>query len=136
MKATWSYKEITKTLIALLAILQLAACNSSENIGQFATDAANQASMASPSGAVMSWVAPVARDDESPISMAEIAGYRIYYGTVQGAYTQQVDINDAYADTFEVDNLSLASGTYYAVMTTVDTDGRESAFSAEIILNV
>ncbi len=135
MKATWSYKEITKTLIALLAILQLVACNSAENFTQVA-DAAGTTSMVGTTGAVLSWVAPVARDDESPISMAEIAGYRIYYGTTQGTYPQQVEINDAYVDEFELDDLSLASGTYYAVMTTVDSDGRESGFSDEIILIV
>jgi len=81
----------------------------------------------------LNWTAPVAREDESPISMAEIAGYRIHYGTTQGNYPQTINVNDAYIDEFALD---LPSGTYYLVITTIDVDGRESANSAEVILSV
>ncbi len=83
--------------------------------------------------ASLNWTAPVARADESPISMSEIAGYRVYYGTASGEYTQQLDVNDAYIDEVALD---VVAGTYYMVITTVDVDGRESAFSNEVIVNV
>ncbi len=83
--------------------------------------------------ASLNWTAPVAREDETPISMAEIAGYRVYYGTSQGVYTEKLDVNDAYIDELA---LEVVAGTYYLVITTVDVDGRESAYSNEIILNV
>ena len=83
----------------------------------------------------LSWTAPVAREDQSPISMAEISGYRIYYGTKTGDYSQSVEVNDAYTDVVTLDNLILAE-TYYVVVTTIDTDGRESVYSDEMVLSV
>ncbi len=82
-----------------------------------------------------SWAAPAAREDESPIAMSEIAGYRIYFGTETGNYTQSIEVNDAYIDTIKLDELN-AAATYYIVVTTVDTEGRESAYSTESVLNV
>ena len=67
--------------------------------------------------------------------MAEIAGYRIYYGTAQGSYSQHAEINDAYTDEYNLGNINLPAGTYYAVMTTVDTDGRESSYSQEVVFD-
>jgi VCBS repeat-containing protein len=75
----------------------------------------------------LSWVAPVEREDGTPISMSEIAGYRVYYGTSQGNYTKQVEI--AGSSTMQATLSNLASGTYYIVVTTYDVDGRESAHS-------
>jgi len=78
----------------------------------------------------LSWVAPVEREDLTPISPAEISGYRIYYGTSKGQYPNSVDINDgsATSNTFT----DLADGVYYFVITTYDTEGRESKFSTEV----
>ncbi|PCJ85769.1 MAG: hypothetical protein COA54_10225 [Thiotrichaceae bacterium] len=84
---------------------------------------------------IFSWTAPVAREDESPIAMSEIAGYRIYFGTETGNYSQSIEVDDAYIDVITLDALNTA-GTYYIVITTVDTDGRESTYSEEIVLNV
>lgn len=76
----------------------------------------------------LSWVAPFEREDNNPISPAEIAGYKIYYGTAQGNYTKSIDINNGATDNFTVENL--ASGTYYFVITTRDNEGRESQYSS------
>ncbi len=84
---------------------------------------------------IFSWTAPVAREDESPIAMSEIAGYRIYFGTETGNYSQSIEVDDAYIDVITLDALNTAD-TYYIVITTVDTDGRESTYSEEIVLNV
>ena len=75
----------------------------------------------------LSWVAPAEREDGSPISMSEIAGYKIYYGTSQGQYTDTIDVNEGTADTYTITGLS--SGTYYFVVTTYDYNGWESAYS-------
>lgn len=75
----------------------------------------------------LSWIAPFEREDNNPISPAEIAGYKIYYGTAQGNYTKSISINNGSTDNFTVENL--ASGTYYFVITTRDTEGRESGYS-------
>ena len=78
----------------------------------------------------ISWTAPVTRADGTPMSLADIDGYRIYYGTSRGKYTYQVNINNGAATGKTVSNLAL--GKYYLVMTTYDYSGRESARSPEI----
>jgi hypothetical protein len=82
----------------------------------------------------LSWVAPVEREDGTPIAMAEIAGYRVYYGTSQGSYPNQVDISNG--STMQVTLGNLVSGTYYIVVTTYDMDGRESAFSQVVTKSI
>jgi fibronectin type 3 domain-containing protein len=80
----------------------------------------------------VSWIAPVEREDGTPISMSEIAGYRVYYGKSQGDYTRQVDIKKSSVMSATLSNL--VAGIYYLVVTTIDDAGRESAFSQEIIM--
>jgi hypothetical protein len=72
----------------------------------------------------------VTRADGSPISLADIDGYRIYYGTSRGNYPQQVNLTNGTATSTTVKNLPV--GTYYLVMTTYDSAGRESAQSGEV----
>jgi hypothetical protein len=72
----------------------------------------------------------VTRADGTPISLADIAGYRVYYGLSEGDYPNRVDIQDGTAE--QVTLSSLPAGTYYFVMTTYDLAGRESAFSPAV----
>ncbi len=83
-----------------------------------------------PANITLSWVAPVAREDNSALSLSAIAGYKIYYGTTQGQYSSSATINDGSATGHTFNNFS--SATYYFVVTTIDTDGRESQYSPEI----
>ncbi len=76
----------------------------------------------------VSWVAPSARADGAGLSLSEIAGYRIYYGSSQGNYANTIAINNSSATQRTLTNLATGR-TYYIVMTTVDTAGRESAYS-------
>lgn len=77
--------------------------------------------------ASLSWDAPDANIDGSPVS--DVAGYRVYYGTSSGNYTSSVDIGLANAAVIE----SLTPGTtYYFVVTVYDTSGNESAYSSEV----
>ncbi|MFV2004847.1 MAG: VCBS domain-containing protein [Gammaproteobacteria bacterium] len=80
----------------------------------------------------LSWVAPAEREDNKPISLSEIAGYKIYYGTAQGSYNNSIDINDGTATGYTF--TSFSAGTYYFVITTRDVDGRESQYSTEVII--
>ena len=64
------------------------------------------------------------------MSLADIDGYRIYYGRSRGNYTNQVNITNGAATSRTVSNLT--QGRYYIVMTTYDYSGRESAQSPEI----
>ena len=78
----------------------------------------------------LSWTAPTTRADDTPISLAEIDGYRVYYGTTPGDYPNSVDIPDGTATATTINNIPV--GDYSVVMTSYDTSGRESAQSAGI----
>ena len=39
--------------------------------------------------ATLSWVAPSTNEDGTPLT--DLAGYKIYYGTASGNYTQNID---------------------------------------------
>ncbi len=80
----------------------------------------------------LSWAAPSAREDNSSISLSEIAGYHVYYGKTQGQYSNNISINDGTTTGYTLANLP--TGTYYFVLTTLDTEGRESQFSPEVVI--
>lgn len=126
----------TKSLITLLMALQLVACGIEEAAVQDTTNTTANSNL-SPTGSVtLNWTAPVAREDESPLSMSEISGFRIHLGTTRGDYPQKIDIDDAYADQVTLNDAILSPGRQYLVMTTIDRDGRESDYSAEVILDI
>ncbi len=85
---------------------------------------------ASTGSLTLSWTAPVSRSDGTPLSLSEIAGYRIYYGSSAGNYPNSVDITNATATSASVSNVQ--AGNYYVVMTTYDTAGLESAQSGAV----
>ncbi len=75
--------------------------------------------------ATLLWVAPTTNTDGSP---ATVTGYRVYYGTASGTYTNKIDAGTT--TTYTVTNLS--PGTYYFAVTAYDSSGNESAFSDEV----
>ena len=80
----------------------------------------------------LSWTAPTTRADGTPISLSDIDGYRIYYGTSKGSHPNQVNITSGSVTSKTIGNL--ASGKkYYLAMTTYDNSGRESAKSPELV---
>ena len=79
------------------------------------------------SSSLLRWEAPSDREDGTPLSPAEIAGYRVYYGTVEGIYPNQLTVIDDKLVKGDIANIP--SGKYFAVVTTVDSEGRESNFS-------
>ena len=120
---------ISKNLFALLTMMLLGACS-----GGGADSVSGGLVQDRAEGVALSWVPPVEREDGTPISMAEIAGYRVYYGTAQGSYPNKVDIADR--DTMQTTLGDLETGTYYIVVTTYDMDDRESTFSQEITASI
>jgi hypothetical protein len=79
----------------------------------------------------LSWVAPTMRADGTPISLADIEGYKVYYGTSTGNYTDIVDITDGSQTSVTI--TGILDGAYHVAMTTYDTNGLESAYSPEIL---
>jgi hypothetical protein len=83
---------------------------------------------ASPSTAVLTW---------DSVSVPNFGGYRVYYGTAPGTYSQSFGhgLNTGNVTTYEVTGLS--SGTrYYFVVTAFDTTGHESGFSNEVFKDI
>ena len=88
-----------------------------------------------PKDITLTWTAPSEREDRSALSLSEIAGYNIYYGTEPGQYNDEVKITDSSADGYIF--TELASGrTYYFVITTYDTESRESLYSSVITVSI
>ena len=81
----------------------------------------------------LSWVAPSEREDNQPISLSEIDGYKIYYGTTPGKYPNKVTIDDSTAVGYTFTRFP--TGTHYFVVTTLDTAGRESRYSTVTTVN-
>ncbi len=79
--------------------------------------------------AALSWVAPTTRVNGSPISLSEIAGYRVYQGTSDGNLRLLQDLNDGSLTSFTATGLAAATTHYFAV-TVYDYSGNESGYSA------
>lgn len=84
--------------------------------------------------ASLNWQAPVERADGEPLSASEIGGYRIYYGTASGAYAYVIEVDDASATSYVINDLPLDD--YYFVLTAIDSTGRESGYSNEAVKQV
>ena len=81
-----------------------------------------QASLGS---ATLSWSAPTQNTDGTPL--ANLAAYKIYWGTQPGIYPNQVRIDNPGTTTYVVENLT--PNTYRFVATAVNGNGVESVFS-------
>lgn len=79
----------------------------------------------------LSWVAPTTRADGKPLALSEIEGYTVYIGSVPREYTIGIYIRDSGATNVILTDIDL--GQYYVAMTTMDTAGRESKYSNEIL---
>lgn len=74
----------------------------------------------------LTWQAPTTNADGTELK--DLAGYKIYYGTVSGKYDNSEDAGN-------VTEYKLAlpkDGTYYFAVTAYDTTGNESKYSSEI----
>ena len=111
---------LSRHLLILLVLFQLVACNSGTE--------------ASRGSATLSWTAPSEREDGTPIALSEIAGYRVYYGPSTGNYPHRVDIADSLAVQTILQNLP--PGDYVFVVTTLDTQGRESSYSKVVSVSI
>lgn len=77
--------------------------------------------------ATLSWTAPTTNADGT--TLTDLAGYKVYYGTTSGNYSQSVDIGNLTA--YQVINLT-DGATYYFAVTAYDTSANESSFSNEV----
>ena len=161
MKSQLIQTGFTRALAIAIVTMQLVACGGgggsgssagSENVTSAAstgsTASKNTVTTASDSGSsgsssapavstgrfMLEWTAPVSRTDGTPLSLADISGFRIYYGKSAGNYENVVNVSDGTAQAATVKNVPV--GTYQVVMTTYDNNGRESGYSEKISKNV
>jgi hypothetical protein len=76
----------------------------------------------------LSWEAPTTNSDGS--SLDDLSGYKIYYGTSSGNYSQSIDVGDSTSASIS----SLSSGTWCFAVTAYDTSGNESSYSDEVCI--
>ncbi|MET0291173.1 MAG: fibronectin type III domain-containing protein [Steroidobacteraceae bacterium] len=76
--------------------------------------------------ATLSWTPPTQNTDGS--SLANLAGYRIYYGTKADALNQQIQVTNPGLTAYTVSNLD--AGTYYFAVAAYTADGVEGAPSS------
>jgi hypothetical protein len=95
----------------------------SATLGPFAIDVVAVAT----GSATLSWTAPTQNTDGSPLT--DLAGFKIYWGTASGNYTNSVTLNGTGTLTYVVANLTPA--TWYFSAKAFNSQNVESAFSAE-----
>lgn len=73
----------------------------------------------------LSWEPPTMNDDGSPL--IDLMAFKIYHGKSAGAYTEEILVENPGITTFVVENL--LPGTYYFVVTALNSEGVESNYS-------
>jgi hypothetical protein len=76
--------------------------------------------------ATLSWTPPTQNSDGSPIG-STLAGYRFYWGTSPGNYSNSRTVNQPGLSAYVIEQLT--PGTWYFVATAYNTQGTESVFS-------
>jgi hypothetical protein len=75
--------------------------------------------------ATLSWTSPTQNTDGSPLG--NLAAYKVYFGTVSGNYPHSTTVNNPGLSSVVVEQLTPA--TWYFVVTAVNSNGVESAYS-------
>lgn len=81
-----------------------------------------------PGSVTLSWAAPTENEDGTPLT--DLAGYRIYWGTTPGTYTDSVTLDNPGLTSYVVENL--VPGTYEFVATSYDATGAVSVYSNRV----
>ena len=87
--------------------------------------AATPSASNSPGSATLSWEAPTANTNGSPLT--DLAGYRIYYGSSPKQLSHSVHIKSVGLQTYVIDDLQ--PGTWYFAVKSVAANGAESSLS-------
>jgi len=111
-------KILLMTSLLLILSLFLIGCGEVASVEGIGTGGANSL--------MLSWTAPTTNEDGSTLD--DLAGYKLYYGTQPGQYSEVITVGDF--TTSEIGGLE--SGTYYLTVTAYDIYGNESNFSNEI----
>lgn len=74
----------------------------------------------------LSWTPPTTYSDGK--ALTNLDGYRIYYGTSDGVFTNVINIDNPGITSYVIENL-VSNTYYYFVATAYDIAGNESAYS-------
>ena len=77
----------------------------------------------------LSWMPPTTYTDGS--TLTNLAGFKIYYGTAPGNYSNVIDVPNPGITTYVVENMP-GNKTYYIAVTAYDANGIESAYSSSV----
>jgi hypothetical protein len=80
----------------------------------------------------LSWTPPTENEDGSVLE--NLAGYKLYFGTTSGQYTNKVSVNTPGLSSYVIENL--LPDTYYVVATSFTVSGIESSYSNEAVKTV
>lgn len=125
-----------KYLSVLIFAFSLASCSVSQPSPVDGNAISGSGSISGGSGKALkvSWNAPLEREDDTDLSLSDIAEYRVYYGNETGNYDNVIIVDGN--STFEAEDSDVSKGTYYVVVTAIDSDGLESGYSQEIVVTV
>ncbi len=120
---------LAKTLLLLPVIAMLTGCGggNSDVSTLFGNKPITYGSLS------LSWVAPVSRVDGSSISISEIGGYRIRYGTQPNLLDNIIDIRGSSVTNYQA---RIPTGQNYLAVSAYDTDGVEGPKSTMIARTV
>jgi hypothetical protein len=110
-------------LILFILMLLLFGCGASGSDLSASTMYANKS-------ATLAWDAPTINEDGTPLT--DLSGYKVYYGTSSGNYTQTIDVGNYVSIVID----SLTGGTWFFAVKSYDSSGNESAFSNEVSKNI
>ena len=124
-RSHWGIAPLLAGLIILQGCEPGSETASSDNQLLTSTTNAPPAISGSLGAATLDWMPPTTNMDGS--LLADLAGYRIYWGTTPGSYPNSVTVNNPGISAYMVENL--APSTYYFVTTAFNTAGVESELS-------
>lgn len=119
-----------KTLLgSVLLIMSLTGCGGSGvSTSGGSSGGSGDIGIVTGGAASLSWTAPATNSDGTPLN--DLTGYRIYYGTSSGQYSNSVDVGTFTSSV--ISGLTVGE-TYYFVVTAYDTAGNESGYSNETV---
>jgi hypothetical protein len=94
-------------------------------VGQRQTPGSPSARQVDSGTATLSWVAPTANEDDSPLT--DLAGYVIHCWNASGQHLEPVYVSDPEATRYEVRNLP--PGRYHCAVAAINENGNESELS-------
>lgn len=143
-------KPACKIILTLLTVSMLAACSggsggsdSSPDTGQTGGNTPGSGSGSGSGGStpnekslLLSWSIPTTRSDGSPLQMAEIGGYEIYYFLDGSSQDNDNIVTITSPQVTEYETPSLSPGTYYFAISTFDSEGIYSELSPTVSIDI